>query len=413
MLHHFNRTLALPFLLILLIMGACSNGSDTTTGMGTVPTATASTTATTTPTEVATATPGAASPTPTFTPAATSTPSPTQTPSPPKTVIFAFTGVDVLTAFNADTRAQIWHRDLGGSPNQPVYANGLLYVYGEPYKLEAYNPHTGAHVWVAPYYSELTPIVTGNLIYNMGFVSGSGSTFTYMLTALNAQTGSVVWHQTMNTDGASYVLANGIMYVPGLQSNTTTTIYSYNAATGTPMTTYTINTPFENLLDDVANGIAYYHCGNGNICAANLVTQTSIWHFHTNGIDVGPFTVANGIGYFGPEDNHLYAVNAATGALMWSYATGGSVQSQPIIMNGNCYFSSTDRHYYGLNGSGHLLWRAPIGGGNHDSGQWYNGQIYFPDDTVEAGVVEVINPATGAITQLISIPAGSFVVASW
>jgi hypothetical protein len=182
----------------------------------------------------------------------------------------ATSGDDYATvAYNASTGTQLWVKRYNGPGNGDDYAfalavspaGGALYVTGSSssegegpgYATIAYNPSTGAQLWVARYNGPATlddsarSIVVspnGGTVYITGASVGKASNYDYATIAYKATTGAALWTKRYNGPGNSDDRATsvalspsgGTVYVTGKSAGTATgydyATVAYNTATG-------------------------------------------------------------------------------------------------------------------------------------------------------------------------------------
>ena len=232
----------------------------------------------------------------------------------------------------------------------PAVAGGMVFCSdwdGRHYY--ALNENTGQELWrfqVAGY-AQGTPAYADGKVYltSWEFYANKNS----HIYCLNAENGSLVWHQDGNGDQStcgSPTVAGGKVFV------TTYNFYGYgkvaalDAGNGSPVWATTVqrtdSTPA------YANGRLYL-CGG---CVNYSEQQTYCVDAATGGIiwqtpvelGLGNWTcsvaVADGKVFVGkPSDSFFdyagtYALNAATGNVVWSYDQGGS---SPAVANGRVY----------------------------------------------------------------------------
>lgn len=146
-----------------------------------------------------------------------------------------------------------------------------------------------------------------------------------MYTALDADTGAVVWQTGVGPGG----LSGGIQWGSAVDA---TRLYVADA-----------NSYHE-----------HYRLASGEIThggawsALDPATGRILWQTAdpNHALDVGPMTVASGVVFAGSLDARgtMYALDAATGTILWHFASGGSVASGPAIANGTVYWGSGYAH---------------------------------------------------------------------
>ncbi len=357
--------------------------------------------------------------TPTGTTLATVVPTTTASPSTPvpptagTTNAVALIRGNTLYVMDAGTGVVRGTQVLSSNVNygvRPVIANKLVYVPADPNYLEAFNAKTGARVWKSTVVEEGTPLVAGSLVYAETFAGVTGN---YMVSAVNALTGAVVWqHSASAWSNTALFVSDGILYVQGSLTSSGPVLTTFNAITGTPGPIYHLPS-MSSVISGIDNGVVYYACEYTKACAVKIATGTVLWRSAAGGGEGCDTAFANGIVYFGsPNSNGLYAVSAATGQLLFHVGlTAGIVQAKPLLYNGNVYVAtaSSNHPYYAVNATtGATVWSyQSLGVGS--TGKVYQGLIYLNGGT---GTVTV-NPATGGIHVISSLFSPYMDVGAW
>ena len=273
--------------------------------------------------------------------------------------------------------------------------------------------HTGFN----PYENVLSPVTVGNLVvdweYTVGFWFESspavanggvyvGSADGY-LSALNAQTGALLWRYKV-ADCCIYsspAVANGVVYVGGYNNHDQPNgLYALNAATGAFLWTYTpvwggvVSSPV------VANGIVYVGADDGNLYALNASTGSLLWKYPTGSNDSSP-AVADGVVYVGSTDGPdgaLYALDTGTGRLLWKYAmVDNQIQTTPAVVNGVVYVAFYDGHLCALDAAtGARIW-----------GYFTPGAVFQSSPAVANGVVYLATQQLPDSTRLYALDAST------
>ena len=163
--------------------------------------------------------------------------------------------------------------------------------------------------------------------------SGSGSGPNFMLdlvgvgqkdgtyTALNADTGKVVWKTQVGPGGPD----------GGIQWGTATDGYSIFVASAN------------------SNGLPYKLEPSGEVIkggawsALDLPTGKILWQTAdpaAGATDIGAVSVANGLMYTGSPSGELYALDTSNGKIVWDFQSGGSAIDGPSIVDGTLYWGS-------------------------------------------------------------------------
>jgi eukaryotic-like serine/threonine-protein kinase len=264
-------------------------------------------------------------------------------------------------AYNAATGKLDWSFTLpdDGSGSEPVYANGLLYVAGYS-SIGAYNPVTGAQVWLSgPPYGGLVrsvPALSDGRLY-LAIEEFTPVRHPQDLIAFNASTGALLWAKALGGYGvggvqtASPVASSDMVYQCSGSS-----MYGVWAKTGDIRWSEpdgcdnngTDNTPA------LANGVLYAASRQSqDVYAINASSGAVEWTAPGEGADAAAPAVANGVVYIPMWADTVAAYDASTGALLWtSPDLGFSVGvegAQPAVVNGLLYMGGAGGVYaFGL-----------------------------------------------------------------
>ena len=301
----------------------------------------------------------------------------------------------------------VWEFTTGsGIDSSPVVSNGVVYTGSNDNNIYALDAATGVKIWnyttEGPIFS--SPAVVNGIVY-IGSGEGNIQTQVYRGTfyALDAATGVKIWNfNTLGEFKSSPAVMDGVVYVGSVDDN----VYALNAITGTEIWHFDIGEMTSS--PAVADGIVYIGSGDGNIYALNATNGDEIWRFSTGFWITSSPAVENGIVYVGSYDHNVYALNATNGAEVWRYTTGSVVESSPAIANGVVYIGSNDNNVYALNAiTGAEIWRYTTGYYVGSSPAVANGVVYVGsfDNNVYA-----LDALTG--TEIWHYSTGSLVMSS-
>ena len=262
------------------------------------------------------------------------------------TLYTAFHDGGNLYALDPETGAVEWSATPGGTSGStwttPAYANGVLYIGTNDYKLHAMDAENGNELWNYSTQQNVrsAPTVVDDVVY---FGSNDGN-----MTAVNATTGEELWHHTLSWN------------IPRVESNPA-----------------------------VVDGMVYFGSHGNNVTALNATTGNRIWQFSTDGDPVGSDpTVVNdtvyiGSGYAGPSPgpgtHEVYALNATDGTERWNHTLTGQIDSGQAYADGTLYAASRGGNLTALNASdGSVVWNVT---GNDFRGApvVVNGVVYIMD----------------------------------
>jgi outer membrane protein assembly factor BamB len=242
-----------------------------------------------------------------------------------------------LHAFNAQTGALKWQRDLGNYvSSSPAYANGKVYI-GCSNKLYAYDS-SGNALWNFTTVGTIvtsSPVVENNIVY----FNTEQSKDIY---ALNAQTGTQIWHFTA-PDNASFNTSNILLYNNTLFINAYW-LYAIDASTGAlkwkvPRT--------NNATPQIINNKIYVtqtstNNVNHSLLALDINTGATLWEKVDNTIFDGTIAFSTAKEkLFISSGSGIYAVDTINGSLIWH----ANAQISSFIQVGNCPLIVGDETY--------------------------------------------------------------------
>lgn len=228
--------------------------------------------------------------------------------------LYAINNDGQLRAFNLDTGALLWERNLTQQysfSDDPVAADGMVYIDGSGTgsTVWAINGATGADLWVDNInFGGSTPAIDGTQLYTS---NSCGERW-----ALSRATGAIDWYHGGSCFGGGYstdIVAGGRVY---LTDNGTG--YVFDASTGNSLDAFAAiphNPPV------FSAGLALYPTATA-LHAENQTTDALQWTYMPTG-GVMPSVVATATtAYLMDGDGNLVAVNLATGTSGWSGPTG-------------------------------------------------------------------------------------------
>ncbi|MFB1065064.1 PQQ-binding-like beta-propeller repeat protein [Natrinema sp. H-ect4] len=243
------------------------------------------------------------------------------------TLYTAFHDGGKLYALDPETGAEKWNATPGGGSGStwttPAYANGVLYLGTNDYKLHAIDATDGTEQWNYSTQTDVrsAPTVVDGVVY---FGSNDGN-----MTALNATTGQELWHYTL--------------YQPVLVES--------NPA--------------------VVDGVVYFGANDDNVTALNATTGEKIWNYTAIDAIQSDATVANDTVFIGSDSSHgetagdgqLYAINATDGTKRWNYTVAGDLDASPVYADGVVYAGSRGGDLVALNAAdGTKIWSVTRNG---------------------------------------------------
>jgi outer membrane protein assembly factor BamB len=212
---------------------------------------------------------------------------------------YTSTSNNAVLALSTSNGALLWHQKIEGSAEQaPLVANGVVYVtsfvgQNGPAHVYALRSSDGSLLWRYD-----------NSIYSYLSLSTSDSNVVYVssqngISALLSNNGNTLWHfATKDSDSASPLEVNGIVYYSSFINYGSGTFYALRASDGTP-----------------------------------------IWHYP--GASVFTPIVANGVVYIGLNTGTIAALNASNGHQIWKQALDANQFQSPQFVNGVLYLTTT------------------------------------------------------------------------
>jgi outer membrane protein assembly factor BamB len=265
-----------------------------------------------------------------------------------------------LFALNAANGSTLWSANLGGSFfwSGSCYENGRVFALNGSGLLQAFDGATGAVVWSRLLPGQFSfssmPTVRDGVIYTGG--AGSGGT----VYAVNANTGAVLWTQSVANGGNSSpaVTSDGV-YVSYACPN----VYKLDPATGAQIWHFAPGcsggggkTPalYNNRLY-VRDSTGTIHDSFSGALIGNFVAKNTPAFSGSRGFFL------NGPNFFGSFGT-LEARDVDTNAVLWSFAGDGSLQSAVLVVNDYVYVGSAQGRLYAVNAAtGQQVWVTVAG----------------------------------------------------
>jgi uncharacterized repeat protein (TIGR01451 family) len=327
------------------------------------------------------------------------------------------------TAFstsNIGTLGPAWQASIPGPDiyqAAPTVANGIVYMGSVHGLLSAYSETTGALLWSyqAPGPVYASPAIANGIAYLGTVNEPQESQVGNYAIALNAQTGAIIWADTLPNGGAwaTPLVANGEVIFPmANREGQSGGMIAFNASTGGQLWQ---DNNHEGVWapPTLDPGGQYFYQGTGNPCngtgssdsppcsgqmlKVNLATGSYTVLFQVpdysgdDDIPAAP-TYDNGNLYFGNKDGIFFSISATTGAVNWQFNTGFSgdfgIYGSGAVYNGLVIFESIGaKKVYALNESdGSLAWSYTTNGG--------------PNSPVVAGGVAFVASYSGMLLGL-------------
>ena len=304
-----------------------------------------------------------------------------------------------LYALDAASGQIKWSFNGGQQMGSPICYQDKVFVTSGS-KLYCLNAQTGTLIWtfLQPSISYTTPCIFNGTVY-VGYSKSAGLPGLY---ALDANSGNLIWSNTINTGNLGAITSNPTAvagYVVVSEFNTG--VHVFNAANGIQIWSNG-SLPSANPL--VSGGVVYIGTENSLITAYNLASGNIIWQNTVTVNNHSSPVMANDTIYM-PGSDKMYALNKNTGAIIWSRIsiTGSSILlSSPSISlsDASLYAGYTKGSVYCLQSrTGAINWIYP----------YSNFQIQTtPSNPVAANGMVVINRDDNSLYAL-STRSGSLI----
>lgn len=264
----------------------------------------------------------------------------------------------LLAALRADDGSVLWHREIpsGQGVSLAGVVNGVL--YGATYEnqgpghVEAWRASDGSLLWQSRASLYLLDVIDGVVYASLG----------NDVEALQANTGAVLWHTTLDGSPSQMplIVSNGVVYA-------TATVNNLSGTTAVPAHGGGYDLETIPLVPEKQFTSSVY--------ALRATDGAVLWHYkgqETNGLPSG-FIVSDGT-VFGCTEvvtgvsttggyitaGYVYALQGNTGALLWSYAIPHNQSVVITVAHGVIYVGSDDAFYALQASTGSLLWRSPL-----------------------------------------------------
>jgi outer membrane protein assembly factor BamB len=258
-------------------------------------------------------------------------------------IVYTQDGVNA-EALDAHTGALLWSYaiDQGLSATAPTVAGNAVFL-GQGVSLYALNAVTGKPIWSFTPREGLfvsAPAVHNGVVYACAGDHAGGFGACY---GLDEKTGEVLWQYSV-TDGAiedGPTVAYGLVFFEEEYQG----VFALDASSGSVVWHYPTGLLSGSVT--VANGKAYI-TGDGGLLALDAYTGKLLWNSLYGG--VSSTAIANGIVYSinGLTGMTIDAVDADTGDLLWTYPVGYNSIYSPAVANGWLFvpaFTASDSPY--------------------------------------------------------------------
>ncbi len=319
----------------------------------------------------------------------------------------AYLGTDdnMAYALRLSNGSVLWRHTIDGSVDQtPLVTNGVVYLtsyvgQNGPVHIYALRASDGSLLWRYD-----------NTTYSYLSLSTSNSNVVYIssqdgISALEGNNGTALWHfATKDSDSASPLEVNGIVYYSSFSNYRPGTFYALKASDGTPIWHYSGASVFTPI---VSNGVIYIGPGNGTVAALNANNGHQIWK-HTLDADLVQSTqLVNGFLYLTttkislpPSAHNTNPLQAtiAIGSLLWNmWQNVAAVQAIPQKEGLSSVYAISAK-------DGRIVWHYTMNNGKYSWASWLaveNGVVYIsdsiPTNGAGAGDIYALQSSHGSV----------------
>jgi outer membrane protein assembly factor BamB len=282
---------------------------------------------------------------------------------------------------------RVWEaKETGLLEFPPTMSGERIFQLADDARLSAIDKQTGHIIWSKSlgYDSASTPTVDGGTLYAT-VLSRAKGVEAGRIVAVKASTGSILWSRNLPTRSESSPMVNKGKVIFGSEGGT---VYALNASNGRTIWTYQAAGAVK-ASPTLYEGILYFGDYGGDIQAISERTGRRIWVSGSEGEAFGSGTfystaaVAYGRVYLGNTDGRIYAYEAKTGKLDWAVQTGAYVYGSPAVADApgigpTIYEGSYDGTFYAIDArSGRIEWRHLASGPISGSGTIIGSVVYF------------------------------------
>jgi outer membrane protein assembly factor BamB len=246
-----------------------------------------------------------------------------------------------------------------------------VYVSSSDGVLTALDAQTGAIVW-------MSPPLNGSLPDDAGISNGRVYISADKLYCFDAINGTSLWNQTIGTNGRSPTLTDDKVYI-GAEK-----VYCFNAANGSMLWNFSSgNASFFTSPAVTDTAVFVADSANGQLYSLNASTGALNWNVSLSqyGLTSVSPAVAGGHVYTYVAPDELLCFDEANGNLTWAQPIGDQILSSLAVSAGRLYFGCNNTYIYCCDGlTGALLWGSPTGGPVGSSPAVADGKVYVSSD---------------------------------
>ena len=260
-----------------------------------------------------------------------------------------------------------------------------VYVPLQSEELTALDRQTGQVLWVRGIETEWPPVVHDGVVY----LAASDE-----LHALDAATGESIWRVPMAPLAARLVFDTGWLLTVGESGE----VAAYRAADGHRVWSRSLGAAPRSPAIAGENDSIYFTLAGGRIVSLNLPDGTTRWEQQLPGTLSEPSGAEDRV-LVGSTDNFFYALRSDTGELAWKWRSGGDVIGAAVD-DDLVYITSLDNIIRAVNrGNGNQRWRRDTGSRPVPPTLAFNG----------VAVVTGISNTLTAFAAPTGLPAGTYI----
>jgi len=227
--------------------------------------------------------------------------------------LYLVDGDGVLRALDPSDGTEKWSADRVAANVTPAYADGTVYINGKDDSFEAFDPATGDRLWRAETYGETALAAVDGMLY--GSVAG-------IVVAADASNGERQWSTTLSETGdisGAVAVADGRVFA-SIGGGVNPLTAAIDAESGNVLWQHEVDGLMS--APTVADGSVFTPRENGTVEALDPETGEVQWSFQTDDLSSGVNYTDGSLYLHG--DSHLTAVDANSGDQQWQVASSYS-----------------------------------------------------------------------------------------
>lgn len=258
-------------------------------------------------------------------------------------------------------------------------ANGTVFL-AYTNRVTALNGDSGSVIWEYPAQNDNSFNTFAAPVLADGQLLVSG--YDHVLYSLNPENGVENWNFAGGSNryiASPTVGADGHIFAPNADHN----LYALDAEGGL---LWTFSSQQPQWGQPATDGSAVFLTAlDHNLYAVDAASGDQLWSLDLGGTLVGSPLLSDGVLYAGTLNSEVVAVDAASGAELWRTSTAGWVWGAPAISEGQLLVGDLSGFLYALDpGSGDELWQLDTGGSITGTPLVHNDNIYLVNEAGRA-----------------------------